>query len=71
MIRAGLRAEDRYAVGLCRTDHEAVERAGTRNEIKMFLDVGIDLHLLIADLWGATGDLPKMVKILIAHRGKP
>ena len=66
---AGMRAEDRYAVGLCRADHEMVERAGTRNEMKIFKEVGIDLHLLVGDLWGVRGDLPKMIKVLMAHRG--
>jgi len=64
-----MRAEDRYAVGLCRADHEMVERAGTRNEMKIFKEVGIDLHLLVGDLWGVRGDLPKMIKVLMAHRG--
>jgi hypothetical protein len=64
----GIRSENKWGVPLCRTDHELVERAGSKNEIKLFKDVGIDCHLLANDLWKATGCLPKMIKILMAHR---
>lgn len=66
---AGIRAEDKWSVPLCRTDHEIIERAGTRNEVAKFKECGIDnVHLLAADLWKITGDLPKMIKVLMAHR---
>jgi len=67
---AGIRAEDKWGVPLCRTDHEIIERSGTRNEIARFKEARIDnVHLLASDLWGVTGDLPKMIKVLMAHRG--
>jgi len=66
----GIRSEDRYGVPMCRAHHEEVEAAGTKNEFKFFQNVGIDnVHLLADDLWGSTGSLPKMIKILMAHRG--
>jgi len=64
----GIRTEDKWGVPLCRTDHDIVERAGTKNEISLFKDAGIDCHLLANDLWAATGNLPQMIKILMAHR---
>lgn len=67
---AQIRAEDKWGVPLCRTDHDIIERAGTRNEMARFKDCGIEnVHLLASDLWKNTGDLPKMVKVLMAHRG--
>lgn len=67
---AGIRAEDKYGVPLCRTDHDIIERAGTRNEMAKFKDCGIEnVHVLAADLWKITGNLPQMVKVLMAHRG--
>ncbi len=67
---AGLRAPDKFAVPLCRQHHEEIERAGTRNEMSMMAASGVaNVHVLASDLWNASGDLPKMVKILLAHRG--
>lgn len=66
----GLRSTDKWAVPLCFADHESVERVGSRNELRWFRDNGIeDPHGLALALWGSSGDLPKMVKILMAHRG--
>lgn len=66
----GLRTEDRYGVPLCRICHNMVEAAGTRNEFKLFKEHHIDnVHLLSDDLWGVSPDVPKMIKVLMAHRG--
>lgn len=66
-----VRSSDRWGVSLCLEDHDAVERAGTRNEQRWFSDRGIaDPIELAAALWSNTGDLPKMIAVLIAHRGE-
>lgn len=65
----GLRSTDRWAVPLSHEKHMELERVGSRNEVKWFHDHGIDdPHALAAALWSATGDLPRMVRILMAHR---
>lgn len=67
----GLRSTDKWAVPLCWPDHEELERAGSRNEIRWFREHGIDdPHGLAAALWNASGDLPMMTKIVFAHRAK-
>lgn len=63
----GMKATDKWAVPLCRVDHDIIEGVGTRNEAKWFLDKGIDAHRLALDLWGATGDLPRLQRVLAAH----
>lgn len=64
----GLRSTDRWSVPVCPHCHDAIERAGTRNETQWFRSRGIGSHELAQDLWAATGDIPKMTKIVIAHR---
>lgn len=64
----GLRSTDKWGTPLCLAHHEEIERAGTRNEVSTFGKWGIDPHDLAIALWAATGDLPKMTKIVIAHR---
>jgi len=64
------RSTDKWAVPMAHNPHMEVENAGTRNESAWFAAHGIaDVNLLARDLWAATGDLPKMIKILMAHRG--
>lgn len=64
----GLRSTDKWAVPMCRADHDEVERAGTRNERQWFLDHGVDAHELAQALWACTGDLARMVNVLATHR---
>lgn len=64
----GLRSTDRWAVPMAHDSHMEVERAGSRNELGWFKARGIDAIDLATSLWLATGDLPKMTKIVIAHR---
>lgn len=65
----GLRTEDRWAVPLAHIPHMEVEAAGSKNELQWFRDHGIaDVRELAERLWESTGDLPRMIKILIAHR---
>lgn len=65
----GLRSTDKWAVPLCREHHDEVERAGARNEGKVFHTWGIDDPLqLAADLWRARSDLPHMVRVLYGHK---
>lgn len=65
----GMRSPDRFAVPMCHEDHiNGVERAGSKNELDWFAKRGVAALDLAAALWNATGDLPKMTKIVIAHK---
>ncbi len=64
----GLRSTDRWAVPLCRSCHDEVERIGSRNEIKWFFDAGIDPHELARGLWSVSGDYDHMLRVLMAHK---
>lgn len=67
----GLRSTDRWAVPLSHDKHMELERIGSRNEVRWFQEHGIeDPHELAAALWANTGDLPRMIAVLMAHRGK-
>lgn len=67
----GRKATDRWAVPLCRTKHEEVERIGSRNEQAWFQKHGIaDSLELAAALWRNTGDLERMQRVLEAHMGR-
>lgn len=67
---AGMRSTDRWATPLCRTHHEDVERAGSRNEPAVFARWGVeDAMQLASDLWRASPSVPSMTRIVIAHRG--
>ena len=66
----GMKATDKWVVPLCRSCHESVERAGTRNEVSWFKDRKIaEPHELALALFKASGKLGLMVRILMAHRG--
>lgn len=62
-----MRSTDRWAVPMSRLAHDEVERAGSRNERKWFLDRGVDPHELARSLWEATGDIARMTAIVIAN----
>lgn len=64
----GLRATDRWGIPMSWDSHAEIERIGSRKERQWFLDRGIDPHDLAVSLWNGTGDLERMVKILLAHR---
>lgn len=65
-----LRSTDRWGVPMCMTDHEAVERIGSKKEEKWFFDNGgFNAAELALALWAATGDLGRMLKVLLAHKG--
>lgn len=64
----GMRATDKWALPLCRIHHDMLHRLGSRKEKGFFFDSGIDPYDLAVALWNSTGDLERMVKILIAHR---
>lgn len=63
-----VRSTDKWTVPLCRTHHDEIERAGAKREVAWFRELGIDPLELAGDLWNATGDLPRMVRVLTAHR---
>ena len=64
----GLRSTDRWAVPLCRDDHDEVERIGAKRETEWFRAHGIDQLSLALGLWSTTGDLNRMIKVMEAHR---
>lgn len=65
----GIRSTDRFGVPLCRTHHEEIEMAGTKNEDKKFQTWGIaDVLDLAAGLWAASPDVAKMTKVLMANK---
>lgn len=65
----GIRSTDKWAVPLCHDKHMEVERIGSRNEVSWFRDHGIeDVRELAEALWANTGDLPRMIAVLMAHR---
>ena len=63
-----VRSTDRYALPMCTIHHGAVEAVGAKRETAYFQDLGFDPIELALALWGSTGDLPKMVRVLTAHR---
>lgn len=66
----GLRSSDKWAVPTCHEHHvHGVELAGTRNELSWFKARGVDALSLAQALWHSTGDLPKMVAIVLEHHG--
>lgn len=69
-LRGGaMRSPDRYAIPLCWDHHiNGVERQGSKNELSWLSNRGVEALDLAAALWGATGDLPKMVRIVIQHK---
>ncbi len=64
----GIKATDRWAVGLCFHHHDDVHRVGSRQECHWFSQWAIDPHLLANALWAGTGDLGRMGRILLAHK---
>jgi len=65
-----IRATDRWGVPMCIHCHELIERAGSRNERQWFVEhAAVDVVLVAMSLWGATGDVSRMLRVLIAHKG--
>ena len=68
---AAMRASDRWGVPISHDAHMNLESVGARGERRWFRERGIENpHALAAALWANTGDLPRMIKVLMAHRGK-
>jgi len=64
----GLRSTDKWGLPMCHDAHMEVENAGTKRERQWFLERGVDPHELAQALWANTGDLARMVHVLISHR---
>ena len=65
----GLRSTDKWAVPLSTLKHAELERLGSRNELAWFKEHGIkEVRALAEALWANTGDLPKMIAVLMAHK---
>lgn len=66
----GLRAPDQYAVPLCRSHHDEVERISSRSERAWFDGHGINAEDLADRLWHAPrGDAAAYTKIVLANKG--
>jgi hypothetical protein len=65
----GMRSTDRWALPISHGPHMELEKQGSRNEQAWFAKHGIPDPLGLANaLWHGTGDLPRMIRILMAHR---
>ena len=65
----GMRSPDQFTVSMCEDHHlNGVESAGSKNELSWFSKRGIEALELAAALWAATGDVPKMTRIVIEHK---
>lgn len=64
----GLKSPDKFAIPLCRSCHEAVERAGSKNEIAWFERHGIEPLELAAALWMVSPDKGAMMRVVMAHK---
>lgn len=61
----GMRSTDKWAVPLCHEHHiNGVERFGSKMEASWFKAKGVNPLNLAKDLWGATGDIEAMWKII-------
>lgn len=68
----GIRSSDKWGVPLSRIPHEDVERAGSRNELAVFRQWGIEAPLdLAAALWAASPDVARMTNIILTWRTPP
>lgn len=63
----GLRAEDRWAIPLCRDEHIDVHKVGSRKERQWFIERGVDCYLVANALWKAKGDVDAMNRIILAN----
>lgn len=67
----GMKARDKWGVPMCRLHHDEMENVGSAKEAAWFSDHGIeDPYALAISLWISTGELSKMIAILMAHRGE-
>lgn len=67
---AGMRSSDKWAVPLSHDEHMDLERQGAKNEWNWFEARGIANPLdLAAALWNASGDLPKMTRLVLEAKG--
>lgn len=64
----GLRSTDKWGLPMSHEAHMEVERVGSKNELAWFKERGIDAIDLATALWNVSGDLPKMTRVVIAHR---
>ena len=64
----GLKATDKWAIPLTRSEHIGVHKVGSKMEAIYFENLGVHAERLAKELWNATGDLDQMVSIVKAHR---
>ena len=68
---AAVKSTDRWTVSLCNEHHiHGVERVGAKKELQWFFERGVDALALAHSLAGAAGDVPKMIRIVLANKGQ-
>lgn len=66
----GLKSTDKWALPLCKHCHHETHRVGTKEELRWFEERGISSKLLAMDLWFNRGDVPRMCRVVQAHRAE-
>lgn len=65
----GMTAPDKFTLPMDHDCHiNGIERAGSKNEFKWFMERGVNPLDLAAGLWAVRGDLEMMRKVMAAHR---
>lgn len=63
-----LKSPDRFAIPLCRSCHEDVERIGSKNELAFFEKRGLEALALADALWMVSPDKAAMCRVVLAHK---
>lgn len=66
----GMRSPDKFAVPLCRSHHDEIERIGSRKEPSWFAKFGIDAIQLAGDLYSVTPRSDQMMRVVLAHKDR-
>lgn len=64
-----MKSPDKWALPMCRDDHETLEHQGSRNEIAWFQKRGVDPLTLATGLHGMKHSLEAMLRVLQSHIG--
>ena len=64
----GMKATDRWSVPVCRRCHDEIHALGSRREEGLFRERGFNALALAHALWANTGALPRMNRVLLAHK---
>jgi hypothetical protein len=65
----GMTAPDKFTVPMDEDCHlNGIERAGSKNEYRWFMERGVNPLDLAAGLWAVTGNLESMLAVMAAHK---